>query len=68
MDILSLLVFLIIIGVAFWAVQALAGAFGIPPPIVVVIQVILVVLCIMFLLQTLGLMSGGPLLQLRSPR
>lgn len=63
MSLLTLLVFLIVIGVAFWAVRALSGAFGIPPPIVVVIQVILVVFAVVWLLQGLG-MSGGPILRL----
>jgi len=65
MDLISLLVFLIIIGLGFWAVRAIAGAFSIPQPIVTVIYVILVIFCVLFLLQALGLTSGGPLLKLR---
>lgn len=53
---ISLLVFLIIIGLVFWAVRALSGAFGIPGPVVTVIQVILVVVCILYLLS---LLTGG---------
>lgn len=63
MSLIALLVFLVIIGVAFWAVRALAGAFGIPPPIVVVVQVILVIVALVWLLQNLGL-TGGPILRL----
>lgn len=33
---ISLLIFLIIVGLVWWAVRALAGAFGIPAPIVTV--------------------------------
>jgi hypothetical protein len=55
MDIFSLLALLIIVGLAFWAVKALSGAFGIPPPIVTVIQVILVVIVVLFLLRAFGL-------------
>ena len=65
MDLISLLVFLIIIGVIFWAVRQLAGAFGIPAPIVTVIYVVLVLICVLYLLQVLGLYSGGPTLRVR---
>jgi uncharacterized membrane protein len=58
-------VFLIIIGLVFWAVKMLSGAFGIPQPIVTVIYVILVVFIVLYLLQALGLYSGGPSLRLR---
>jgi phage shock protein PspC (stress-responsive transcriptional regulator) len=43
----------------------LSGAFGIPPPIVTVIYVVLVVFIVLYLLQALGLYSGGPSLRLR---
>lgn len=65
MDLISLLVFVLIIGLVFWAVNMLAGAFGIPSPIVTVIHVVLVVIVVLYLLQTLGLWSGGPSLRLR---
>ena len=42
MSLISLLVFLIVVGLVFWSVRALSGAFGIPAPIVTVIQVVLV--------------------------
>jgi len=54
MDLIGLLVLLIIIGVLFWAVRALSGAFGIPQPIVTVIYVVLVVIVLIYLLQVLG--------------
>lgn len=53
MTLIGLVVFLIIIGLAFWAVKALSGAFGIPAPIVVTIQVILVIFVVLYLLQNL---------------
>jgi uncharacterized membrane protein len=65
MDIISILVFLIIVGLVFWAVRALAGAFGIPAPIVTVIYVFLVVFIVLYMLQALGLWTGGPVLRLR---
>jgi hypothetical protein len=58
MDILSLVVFLIIIGLCFWAVNTLSGAFGIPSPVVTVIQVILVIIIVLYLLQFVRVMHG----------
>jgi hypothetical protein len=65
MSIISLLVALIIIGLIFWAVSAISSAMAIPAPVVVVIQVVLVIIVIMWLLQSFGMMSGGPVLRLR---
>lgn len=63
MDLVSLIVFLILIGLAFWIVRTLSGAFGIPAPIVTVIYVVLVVIVVLYLVQ---LLSGGlPSLRLR---
>ena len=56
MTLIDLLVFLIIIGLIFWAVRALS----IPTPIVVVVVIVVV----LYLLSTLGLISGGQLLRL----
>lgn len=64
MSIVSLIVALVIIGLLFWVVRTLAGAFGIPAPIVSVIYVVLVVIVVLWLLQSLGLSSGGPVLRL----
>jgi hypothetical protein len=63
MTIIGLLVFLIVVGLLFWAVKAISGAFGIPPPVVVVIQVILVILAILYILQAIG--APLPMLKLR---
>ena len=60
MSLISLIVALVIIGLAFWVVRTLGGAFGIPAPIVSVIYVVLVVVVVLWLLQALGLYSGGP--------
>ena len=65
MTIVGLIVFLIVVGVLFWAVRALAGAFGIPVPVVVVVQVVLVVGAVLYLLSAFGLMAGGPVIRLR---
>lgn len=58
MSLIGILVFLIILGVVFWAVRALSAAFGIPPPIVTVIYVVLVVFACLWLLSALGYMGG----------
>jgi hypothetical protein len=59
MTILSLLVALILMGVAFWAIKTLASTFGIPAQVVVVIQVLLVVLCVLWILGALGMPVPG---------
>jgi hypothetical protein len=63
MSLLTLLIFLIVIGVMFWATRAICAAFSIPAPIVSVVQVILVILAVVWLLQQLGV-GGGPILRL----
>jgi uncharacterized membrane protein (DUF2068 family) len=65
MGIIELLVFLCLLGLAFWVVNVFSRAFGIPGPIVTVIQVILVVFAVLVLLQASGLWAGGPVLRLR---
>lgn len=50
---LTLLVALVIIGLIYWVVHRLASAFGIPEPIVGIIDVVLVVIFVLFLLNTL---------------
>ena len=40
MDLIGLLVFLIVVGLIFWSINALSGAFGIPAPIVTVLHVV----------------------------
>jgi uncharacterized membrane protein YwzB len=62
MDLITLLVYLIVICVVFWAVRALLGAFAIGEPIATVVQVLLVVLV---LLALVGALTGSPSLGLR---
>jgi len=64
MTILSLLVWLIVICLLFWAVRAICAAFSVPAQIAQVIQVLMVVICVLWLLTATGLLSGGPVLQL----
>ncbi len=60
MDIMGLIVFLCVIGLLFWVIKMLSTAFAIPAPIVTVLQVVLVVIIVLYLLQSLGLVTGGP--------
>ena len=59
MNIIGLLLTLIVIGLIFWAVRALMGAFGIGDPIATVVYVILVVFVVLWLVQTLGYVNLG---------
>lgn len=65
MSILELLVALVLIGLLFWGVRAISAAFGIPQPIVTVIYVVLVIIVVVWILQSIGGLSGGPILRLR---
>lgn len=57
MELVSLLVWLlilvIVLGLIWWAVTNLAGAFGLPGQIVTLLQVAMVVLFVILLLSTL---------------
>jgi hypothetical protein len=57
--IITVIVFLVIVGLLFWAVRTLAPTFGIPPQITNVLLVILVVIVVLWLLQATGLWSGS---------
>ncbi len=54
---LVLLIGLVIAGFAWWAVQQIAAAFGLPAPVVVVVRVLIVGYALWWLLQR---MPGGP--------
>lgn len=64
MDLISIVVFLILIGLAFWAVHTLGASFGIPSQIITVIDVILVIIIVLYLLQIVGVVHGGPSLRI----
>lgn len=59
---ISIIIVLCILGLAYWAINMLAGAFGLPAPIVTVLNVILVVIAVIYLLSLLG---GYPVPRLR---
>ena len=49
----SLLVVILFLGLIYWAVHQLAGAFGLPAPVVVV-DVILVIAFVLYILKFFG--------------
>lgn len=61
MSLLSLVLAVLVLCVAVWAIQQLASAFGLPDQIRVVILVLIVVL---FVIWIVGAFSGTPLLRL----
>ncbi len=62
MSLIGLLVAVIVFALLYWAIHRIAGAFGLPAPIVAVIDVILVVVAVLWLL---GLTGAMPTLKLR---
>ena len=52
---LTLLVLLIVVGLIYWCVHRVAAGFGIPAPIVTVIDVVLVIIVVVYLLRLFGL-------------
>ena len=60
MDLIGLVVLLILVGLAFWAVGTLAGPLHLPPPVVVVVQVFLVLVTVLYLVRVL--FGRGPVL------
>lgn len=65
MSLIGLLIVLLIACVCIWAVRALLGAFGIGDPISTVVQVIVVLIFVLWLVQQLGFIGGGPVLHIR---
>lgn len=55
--ILSLIVVIIALGLLYWAAHRLASAFGLAPPIVAVLDVLLVIIAVLLLLRLFGLGS-----------
>lgn len=65
MSLVGLLIVLLIFCVVVWAVRALLGAFGIGDPISTIVQVLIVLVFVLWLVQNLGFLGGGPVLHLR---
>jgi hypothetical protein len=54
---LTFIVVVIVLGVAYWALHKLWAAFGLPPLILVVIDVLLVIFGVWWVLQVFGLIG-----------
>jgi len=51
---IGLIVVVLVLALAFWSVSQLAGAFGIPAPIVTVLHVVFVVIFVLVVVRWLG--------------
>lgn len=62
---ISLLIYLIIVGVVLWAIDYLAGVVPMPPPLRQVIHVLVIVVAVLVLLYALlGFIGEAPALRL----
>ena len=59
MDPIGLLVLLLVICIVIWAARSLMAAFGVGEPLNTVVYVALVLICLFYLLQRLGLRLPG---------
>jgi hypothetical protein len=64
MSLIGLLFVLIVLCVVFWAVKQVMVAFGTPPQIQTVVVVLFVLIVVLWLVQSLGVLSLGPRLRL----
>ena len=55
-SLVSLLVLLVVLGLVYWAAHRIAGAFGLPSPILAVVDVLLVCAAVLGLLRWSGLL------------
>jgi uncharacterized membrane protein YwzB len=63
MSLISLVIVLIVVCVVYWAIIQILAAFGIGNPIATVIKVLFVLVVVLWLVQNLGIISGGPILR-----
>lgn len=61
MSLIGLLVFVIILGLLYWCITLLP----LPQPFKNIAIVILILICIVFLLNSLGVVGSGPLFRIR---
>ena len=52
---LLLVVAVLIAGIGYWAVTQLGRAFGLPAPVVVVAQVLIVIVAVVYIVQRAGI-------------
>ena len=63
MSLIGLLVALVIVCLAWWAVTAILRAFGVGDPIATVVKVVFVVIVVLWLISALGFGTGLPRLR-----
>jgi len=61
MSLVSLLVALLLLCVVIWAARSLLAAFGIGDPIRTVVYVVIVLLVVLWVVQSLGVLGGSSL-------
>ncbi len=61
MSLVGLLIFIIVVGLLYWCVTLLP----LPQPFKNIALVIVILICIIFLLNSLGVVGSGPLIRLR---
>lgn len=61
MSLVGLLVFILIVGLLYWCVTLLP----LPQPFKNIALVIVILICIIFLLNSLGVVGSGPVIRLR---
>lgn len=52
---LEVLVMLVLVGVAYWAMHYAAASFGLPAQVITVVDIVLVVVTVIWLIRLLGL-------------
>jgi hypothetical protein len=68
MNLIGLLVILLIFCVVLWAARAIMAAFGVGDPISTIVYVVIVLFGLIYLIQLLGGLGGGPSFHLGSVR
>ena len=65
MSLIGLLILLLVFCLIVWAARQLMGAFGIGQPIATVVRVVILLIFVLWLIEALGLLPGGPIIRLR---
>lgn len=65
MSLVGLLIVLLVFCLIVWAARSLLAAFSIGNPVATVVQVVIVLIFVLWLIEALGLLPGGPILKLR---
>jgi uncharacterized membrane protein YkvI len=58
MSIIAILLTVLVICIVIWATRSLTAAFGVPDPIATVIMVVVILICLLWFLNRLGLNLG----------